>query len=54
MKEIFPLYGMGETAEEVQNEYKISREDQDKFAYESHQKALAAIKDGKFKMKSFQ
>jgi acetyl-CoA acyltransferase len=49
MKELFPLYGMGETAEEVQNEYKISREDQDKFAYESHQKALAAIKDGKFK-----
>jgi acetyl-CoA acyltransferase len=49
MKEMFPLYGMGETAEEVQKEYNISREDQDKFAYESHQKALAAIKDGKFK-----
>ncbi len=42
-------WGMGLTAEAVANEYKISREDQDVFAYNSHQKAIKAIKDGKFK-----
>jgi acetyl-CoA acyltransferase len=42
-------WGMGLTAEAVANEYKVSREDQDKFAYNSHQKAIAAIKGGKFK-----
>lgn len=42
-------WGMGLTAEAVANEYKISREDQDKFAYNSHQKAIAAIQSGKFK-----
>lgn len=42
-------WGMGLTAEAVANEYKISREDQDAFAYESHQKALAAMKEGRFK-----
>ncbi len=42
-------WGMGLTAEAVANEYKISREDQDLFSYHSHQKALAAIKEGKFK-----
>jgi len=41
--------GMGLTAEEVANKYNVSREDQDKFSYESHQKALKAIKEGKFK-----
>jgi len=41
--------GMGLTAEEVANKYKVSREEQDKFSYESHQKALKAIKEGKFK-----
>lgn len=40
---------MGLTAEEVAKKYKISREDQDQFAYNSHQKALKAIEDGKFK-----
>ncbi|MFA3783420.1 acetyl-CoA C-acyltransferase [Melioribacteraceae bacterium 4301-Me] len=40
---------MGLTAEEVARDYKISREDQDKFAYESHMKALNAIKNGYFK-----
>ena len=34
--------GMGLTAEQVANEYKVSREDQDVFSYNSHQKALAA------------
>lgn len=40
---------MGLTAENVANRYGISRENQDRFALESHQKALAAIKEGKFK-----
>ena len=42
-------WGMGLTAEAVANEYKVSREDQDKFSLSSHQKAIAAIKGGKFK-----
>jgi acetyl-CoA acyltransferase len=42
-------WGMGLTAEAVANEYKVSREDQDKFAYESHQKAIKAIQSGLFK-----
>ncbi|MBI3510204.1 MAG: acetyl-CoA C-acyltransferase [Bacteroidetes bacterium] len=42
-------WGMGLTAEAVANEYKVSREDQDKFSYNSHQKAIAAIQNGKFK-----
>lgn len=42
-------WGMGLTAEAVAKEYKVSREDQDKFALNSHLKSIAAIKDGKFK-----
>ena len=38
--------GMGLTAEEVGQENDISREDSDQFSYSSHQKAIAAIKDG--------
>jgi acetyl-CoA acyltransferase len=41
-------WGMGLTAEAVANQFNISREDQDAFAYESHQKALKAQKDGAF------
>ncbi len=41
-------WGMGLTAEAVANEYKISREDQDAFAFESHQRALKAQAEGKF------
>jgi acetyl-CoA acyltransferase len=40
---------MGLTAEAVAKEYKVSREDQDKFSYHSHQKAIAAIQNGYFK-----
>ena len=40
---------MGLTAENVANRYNISREEQDVFAASSHQKAAAAIKEGKFK-----
>jgi acetyl-CoA acyltransferase len=39
-------WGMGLTAEAVAKEYNVSREDQDKFAYQSHQKAIAAIQNG--------
>ncbi len=42
-------WGMGLTAEAVANEYNINREDQDAFAFNSHQKAIKAIKDEKFK-----
>ena len=40
---------MGLTAEAVAKQYNISREDQDRFAYESHMKAIKAQQDGKFK-----
>jgi acetyl-CoA acyltransferase len=49
MAQIFPLLGMGETAEEVQKLHQISREDQDAFALSSHQKAITAQQNGKFK-----
>ncbi len=42
-------WGMGLTAEAVANEYKVNREDQDEFAYNSHQKALNANAKGLFK-----
>jgi acetyl-CoA acyltransferase len=42
-------WGMGLTAEAVAKEYNISREDQDVFSYDSHQKALAALENGAFK-----
>ena len=40
---------MGLTAEEVAKDYKISREDQDEFSYQSHMKAINAIQKGYFK-----
>ena len=40
---------MGLTAEEVARDYKISREDQDEFSYNSHMKAVNAINQGFFK-----
>ncbi len=40
--------GMGLTAEHVAEQYAISREDQDEFAYHSHMKAAAAVDAGKF------
>lgn len=42
-------WGMGLTAEAVAKEYNISREEQDQFAFNSHQKAINAIQEGKFK-----
>jgi len=41
--------GMGLTSEEVARDYKISRQDQDEFAYHSHMKAINAQKEGYFK-----
>ena len=41
--------GMGMTAENVSVDYKVSREDQDQFSFESHQKAAKAIQGGLFK-----
>ena len=45
----FNDYHMGITAENVAEQYKVSREDQDQFALESQQKAVAAINSGAFK-----
>ena len=42
-------WGMGLTAEQVADQYKVSREDQDEFALNSHLKAVNAISNGKFK-----
>jgi acetyl-CoA acyltransferase len=42
-------WGMGLTAEAVAREFEVSREDQDKFAFESHQKAIAALENGHLK-----
>ncbi|MFC6333687.1 acetyl-CoA C-acyltransferase [Paenibacillus septentrionalis] len=41
--------GMGHTAEEVAARFGISREDQDRFAARSHERAARAISEGKFK-----
>lgn len=41
-------WGMGYTAEEVAKQYKITREEQDQFAFESHSKALKANQEGRF------
>jgi acetyl-CoA acyltransferase len=41
-------YGMGMTAEKVAAQWKVTREMQDEFAYQSHMKAIAAQKAGEF------
>jgi acetyl-CoA acetyltransferase family protein len=48
MKEMYGVDGMGETAENLADRDKISREDQDKFAVWSQQKATAAQAKGRF------
>jgi acetyl-CoA acyltransferase len=40
---------MGLTAENVSTKFGVSREDQDRFSFESHQKAIAALDGGRFK-----
>jgi 3-oxoadipyl-CoA thiolase len=47
LTETYPLYSMGETAENVAERYGISREDQDVFALESQQRAAAAMREGR-------
>ncbi|HCJ09932.1 MAG TPA: 3-oxoadipyl-CoA thiolase [Clostridiales bacterium] len=49
MAEIIPLESMGETAENIYERWPIPREEQDRFAYWSHQKAIAVIEEGRFK-----
>jgi acetyl-CoA acyltransferase len=49
MKEMFGTDAMGETAENLQARDKISREDQDKFAFHSQMKAKTAEAKGRFK-----
>lgn len=44
----FEDWGMGNAAEFIAEEYGISREEMDQFAYQSHQKAIRAIDDGDF------
>ena len=41
-------WGMGLTAEAVAQQFKVSREDQDEFAYHSHMKALKALEENRF------
>ena len=45
----FGNYSMGVTAEIVAEKYNVTREEQDQFAFESQQKAFAAIENGYFK-----
>ena len=45
----FHGYHMGITAENVAEKFQVTREEQDKFALQSQQKAIKAIKDNKFK-----
>ena len=51
MTECYPdvYLNMGLTAENLARQYKVAREDADGFAFGSHQKAVAAIRNGKFK-----
>lgn len=48
MAEVYYPYSMGETAENVAQEYKVTREDQDAYAVSSQQKAGAAMASGRF------
>ncbi len=47
--ELYYGYHMGVTAENIASKYGFTREDQDKLGLMSHQRAMAAIKDGTFK-----
>jgi acetyl-CoA C-acetyltransferase len=49
MEQMFPLEGMGQTAENIYAETEISREEQDAFALESQRRAAAAIGGGRFR-----
>src|ERR671912_88783 len=49
LMDAFNGYHMGNTAENVAQKWQITREEQDRFAYESQRKAEAAMKSGRFK-----
>ncbi len=49
LEKIIPLESMGETAENVAEQYQVSREDQDAFALRSHQLAVKAQRSGAFR-----
>lgn len=51
MKEMYGVDSMPQTAENVANDFKINRHDQDKFALLSQQRAAAAIKSGFLKLR---
>ncbi len=48
LEERYPLYSMGETAENLAERYSISRDAQDALALESQQRAAAAMREGRF------
>jgi len=48
LKEQYGNEGMGETAENIRDQTHVSREDQDAFSLQSHQRAIAAIDSGRF------
>ncbi|TET97575.1 MAG: thiolase family protein [Anaerolineales bacterium] len=45
---MYPIISLGQTAENIADDLQITREEQDAFAFESHQRAVAAINVGKF------
>jgi len=49
MKELYGIDSMGQTAENLAERYRISREDQDRFAFWSQTKAAEAIQSGRFR-----
>jgi 3-oxoadipyl-CoA thiolase len=49
MQALYPPISLGETAEKVAEQYGISREEQDRFAYTSQMRAKAAMENGAFK-----
>ena len=49
LSEMYYPYSMGETAENVSKQWKISREEQDEFALSSQEKYFKALSDGKWK-----
>ena len=48
LAELHHPYSMGETAENVAKRYRLSREEQDRFAYESQMKCKSAVESGRF------
>lgn len=49
MVDLYGTHAMGETAENIASQTGITREEQDRFAVESHRRAIAAMDEGKFK-----